>query len=45
MKTRMEMLINHKSVLQSQIDKLIDHMEKLDAKIQYYQTEINNQDL
>lgn len=45
MKSRMEMLVNHRSVLQLQINKLIDNMEKLDSKIQYYQTEINNQNL
>lgn len=45
MKARMDMLIKHKSSLQTQINTFYEHMEKLNAKIQYYQNEINNQKL
>lgn len=45
MHERMNMLINHKSCLQLQIDTLSDHMRKLDTKIDYYKTEINKQKL
>ena len=42
MNARMNMLIEHKHSLQTQINTFYEHMEKLNAKIQYYQDEINN---
>lgn len=37
---RMEMLIQHRASLNEEILKLQEHLEKLDCKIEYYQTEI-----
>lgn len=42
MKTQMNMLIEHKSFLESQINTLNNHMKKLNDKIDYYASEINN---
>ncbi len=42
MKDRMDMLIKHKAFLKSKIDALNNHMKKLDDKIDYYASEINN---
>jgi len=39
---RMEMLIKHRTVLKEEIMKLQEHLGKLDDKIEYYQTAINN---
>ena len=39
---RMEMLIQHRINLNMEIIKLQEHLEKLDCKIDYYQTEIDN---
>lgn len=44
MPQRMGMLTKHRTALQQQIARLQEHLEKLDAKIDYYQTEINTQD-
>lgn len=38
---RMNMLIKHKSALQTQINTFYEHMEKLNTKIKYYQDEIS----
>ena len=40
---RMEMLIKHRSALKVQIARLQEHLENLDNKIDYYQSEINKQ--
>lgn len=40
---RMEMLIKHRTALNEEIMKLQEHMEKLDSKIDFYQTEIEKQ--
>lgn len=40
---RMEMLINHRIDLKNKISKLQEHLENLDDKIEFYQTEINTQ--
>jgi len=37
---RMEMLIEHRITLNNQIANLQEHLENLDCKIDYYQTEI-----
>jgi len=39
---RMEMLIQHRIKLNMEIIKLQEHRDKLDFKIDYYQTEIDN---
>lgn len=44
MPQRMGMLAKHRTALQQQIARLQEHLEKLDAKIDYYQAEINTQD-
>ena len=41
MEARMDLLIEHKSQLESQISQLNDHLEKLNNKIQYYAHAIN----
>ncbi|MEC0206966.1 MerR family transcriptional regulator [Paenibacillus lautus] len=38
---RMEMLVQHRVVLKEEIVKLLEHLDNLDDKINYYQTEIN----
>jgi DNA-binding transcriptional MerR regulator len=43
LKVRMDLLIDHRAALQAQINSLNEHMEKLDDKIQYYKTELDNQ--
>lgn len=37
---RMEMLIKHRSDLKNEISKLQEHLQKLDEKIAFYQSEI-----
>lgn len=44
MPQRMEMLAEHRTALEQQIAQLQEHLEKLDAKIDYYQTAINTSD-
>lgn len=41
MEDRMDLLIEHKAQLESQISQLNDHLEKLNNKIQYYAHAIN----
>lgn len=41
MPQRMAMLAEHRTTLEQQIMRLQEHLEKLDAKIDYYQTAIN----
>lgn len=43
MPQRMEMLAEHRTALEQQIAQLQEHLEKLDAKIDYYQTAIDTQ--
>ena len=43
MPQRMDMLIRHRTALKEEIAKLQEHLENLDDKIDYYQTEINKQ--
>lgn len=42
MKARMNMLIEHKAFLESQINTLNNHMKKLNDKVEYYASEIKN---
>ncbi|WP_127593996.1 MerR family transcriptional regulator [Paenibacillus lautus] len=42
---RMEMLVQHRVVLKEEIVKLLEHLDNLDDKISYYQTEINKENL
>lgn len=42
---RMQMLISHRTALDTQITKLQDHLGKLDDKIDFYQKEIQKQTL
>lgn len=44
MPQRMDMLTKHRTVIQQQIARLREHLGKLDAKIDYYQAEINTRD-
>lgn len=41
MTQRMEMLVNHRTVLKEEIARLQEHLGNLDNKIEYYQAEIN----
>lgn len=43
MPERMEMLIHHRNTLKEEIQKLQEHLEKLDCKIDFYQTEIKKE--
>ncbi|GMO37291.1 MAG: MerR family transcriptional regulator [Termitinemataceae bacterium] len=38
---RMEMLMNHRGILKNEIEKLQEHLNKLDTKIEFYKAEIN----
>ncbi|MGE7824979.1 MerR family transcriptional regulator [Paenibacillus sp. NPDC093718] len=42
---RMEMLVQHRVVLKEKTVKLLEHLDNLDDKISYYQTEINKENL
>lgn len=41
MPLRMEMLIKHRGILKNEIEKLQEHLNKLDNKIEFYKAEIN----
>lgn len=44
MSARMAMLVKHRKALEEKIDKLQEHLENLNTKIDYYQTEINKEE-
>lgn len=45
LRERKAMLLEHRAVLEANIQKLNDHLSTLDDKIQYYQDEIEKQEL